>query len=665
MSLTMNSLLDIEKYFILELSYFDNCEYPNTTISPDNPIPISAFLESVPDCYCAFELAVRVKYKDVKRYIRESYERLKQVYDASENLKDLEIIGYINDNHNFLGNTRDKHKTSLVAFALRDSLGNGMVVYRGCEINYFSNIILDWGGCVTSALGHVTNQHKKALEFYDTYMKDLPGERNILGHSKGGNLATYVYINRKSGNVNTYIVNAQPYCWFAMNAEQKSWLKSGQFEYLVHAADATRFTNYAPYISRVIPLNRYVKNDVAYKHLFFSARFDDYGNLEGGRILRQTHNKTIARVLNDHAGEKRKTKDELIELFSDRMQTIRNSARFLSVGMDEILLALNAQAATLWLKSGTNDGADEFIYPFLIKGPVNDELYKLKLRRGEGIASDCAFNGAVRLVGDMKQDDTFFGGIDKSTGFSSASTITVPLRCDSGEIIGALQILNKNERGGFTRDDLDLALAMSEIIGSLITSESLESFSRDFVLLSITNGSELVFEIEKSEYKELFFNNAAEQKWFLERITGVSLEDGDLLQFNREHFTGNQKEELASFRRLEVSVLFEGYGRQLPPKNVKDILSAKAHAAREKAINIKPVLGDVTMAKIANKRLCDLTEDELVQFELERALLSRPMLIIYEYPCEHLSGKGNEIVLKRLQELAGMKVVTVITLMVK
>lgn len=662
MSLNMSNLLDIEKYFLLELSYCDNADYSKRDISPQSPVDIEDFLESVPQCYCSCEIGVRKMYGNIEMYMKDLYTRLRKVYEESDNLKDVEIIGYINDNYNFLGNTCDKKKSGLVAFALRDSEGNGMVMYRGCELNYFSNIVLDWPSCVAAAVGCVTSQHKKALEFFDTYMEGISGEHNIIGHSKGGNLATYVFINRKGSNVNCYVVNAQPYCWFAMSDKQRAWLKSSQYEYIVHTDDLTKAASYVSYASRVIPLNRYLKKDTMTKHSFFSAGFDDYGNLEGGRIFRQTTSRVLTRVFHDYSSEGRKTKEELLKLFRSQMKVIRSSARFLSIGMDEIMLALNAEAATLWLISNEPDSKGQYIYPFMIKGPINDELYKLKLYKGEGIAADCAFNGAVHLVEDMGNNNESMKSIDISTGFISKSTVSVPLCCDDGTIIGALQILNKKDNAVFTKDDLEFASQLAKIIGEFIANSKQLKETRDFTLLSILLEDKTIFKIERNQFLTLEFDDTTEKNRFYNTITGLQLQPNQALLFNRQRFLPHERTKLDSYRRLELSEMFVHQEHRSSRESVKKSLLSKLSEVKEKQIDKSKILENENIKDILDKKISELTEHEYIRYEFEKALIIRPMLLIVNCPEKLFVDIMVEQIMSKLKEITQNKTAAVVVL---
>ncbi|PKM43556.1 MAG: hypothetical protein CVV01_05825, partial [Firmicutes bacterium HGW-Firmicutes-6] len=352
-------------------------------------------------------------------------------------------------------------------------------------------------------------------------MSGILGERNILGHSKGGNLATYVYINRLDENTNAYCVNAQPYCWYTMTETQKEALKTDRFEYIVHANDPTRKASYVSYISRTAPLNRYAAQRFIDIHGFAEVNFDEFGNLEGARVIRETASQLRSRIFNDYAAEKRLTHDECMARFQEKLNEITSLPRLFSTTLDEILLVTEARAAIIWFKD--EDDRGPFIYPLLIKSPGAEDLYQLKLRAGYGTAAQCVFDGLPLFIRDSKQYKLHFDGIDRAMGISITSEIAVPLGIDEAEVFGALELVNKLD-GVFSLEDFalvnDMTLAMLDVFKK--SGQSLDNY-RDFSLLQIRKGGKRTFAVEKNGFKEKAFASPAEKNAFLKKIAGLSL----------------------------------------------------------------------------------------------------------------------------------------------
>jgi len=660
MSLKMCNLLDAEKYLLLEMVYFHLPPALKSSITRETPMKLDLYIDLIDQCshsmYPGFVNRSQRGRKFVK--LRQAYFR--RIYATSENLADIVITGYMNDNHGSFGNTAHRRKTSFVGLAFEDSENNGTVSFSGCEQMYLSNMMLDWGGCLVASMGFVTNHHTKALSFYDKHMQGILGERNILGHSKGGNLATYVFINRLDEAANAYCVNAQPYCWRTMNDTQKEALKTDRFEYIVHANDPTRKAGYVSYISRTAPLNRYAAKGLINTHGLAQVNFDEFGNLEGTRVIRETTDKLKARIYRDYSGEKHRSHDECIKRFQLQIEASTSIPRLFSTTMDEALMVTNALAAILWLRDSDSEGA--FIYPLIIKSPVADEFYQLKLRKGNGIASQCVFDGLPMFIRDSKRYDVHFEGMDHAMGITISSEIAVPLGIDEKEVFGALELINK-KNGVFTVEDFalvnDMTLAMLKVFRK--TGGTLDS-CRDFTLLRIRRGKERLFSIEKHDYKELFFPSAGEKDAFLKMISGELLQKKDILVFNRRNFNASMKAELKLLRSQEYAEIFSHPKYRNTNRSVEAVLKAHLLRVGDKMIQAADLAEKVGLQNKLKTTVKKLTDHDYVFFEYAVALIKKPMLVIVNAPFEGLDRTACEALNQRLKEDCLKKMITVIVL---
>jgi len=661
MSLKICNLLDVEKYLLLELAYFHLPHPFKDSISPETPMKLDVYIDMLDQCYYAIYPSFINRSQRGREIARLRQGHFCKIYAASENLADIVITGYVNDNYGPFGNTVGKQKTSFVGLAFKDSENNGAISFSGCELMYPSSFILDWSGCFVASLGIITRHHIKALNFYDKYMKGILGERNILGHSKGGNLATYVFINRLNESTNAYCVNAQPYCWYTMNDMQKKALKTDRFEYIVHANDPTRKASYVSYISRTAPLNRYVVKNFMNIHGLAEVNFDEFGNLEGTRVIRETTNKLKSRIFRDFTSENYLSHDECMERFKKQIVASATTARLFSTTMDEVLMVTDALAAILWLKDQDSEG--EYIYPLIIKSPVAEELYQLKLRKGQGTASQCVFDGLPLFIRDSKRNKIHFEAIDHAMGSVISSEIAVPLGIDEKEVFGALELLNK-KTGFFTVEDFalvnDMTLAMLEVFKK--TAKTIDSY-RDFTLLRIRRGQEKLFSIEKHEYKELFFSSEEDKDAFLKMISGEMLKTDEVLQFNRRKFYSSMKAELNQLRRQEYAIIFAHPKYRYANKSVQAVLKELFLGARDdKGIKVTEATEKVGLRDKLKTSVKKLTDAHYVFLEYAGALIKSPMLIIVNTPFVGLDAAAVEEVCHRLKQDCLNKTATVIVL---
>lgn len=111
-------------------------------------------------------------------------------------------------------------------------------------------------------------------------------------------------------------------------------------------------------------------------------------------------------------------------------------------------VVLDAEAATLFLLDReTNELV--FAIPTGEKGEV---LREYRIPAGQGIAGWVVQTGQTALVNNVREDPRFLGAVDSQTGFVTRSVLCVPLQYQ-GQIIGALETLNKRSPQGFTEED--------------------------------------------------------------------------------------------------------------------------------------------------------------------------------------------------------------------
>jgi HD-GYP domain-containing protein (c-di-GMP phosphodiesterase class II) len=84
---------------------------------------------------------------------------------------------------------------------------------------------------------------------------------------------------------------------------------------------------------------------------------------------------------------------------------------------------------------------------------------EIRIPLGKGIAGQCAETKIVINIEKPYEDPRFNKEVDKSTGYTTTSILTVPMLDAEGTCTGVLQALNK-KGGSFTAEDEDLLLAL-------------------------------------------------------------------------------------------------------------------------------------------------------------------------------------------------------------
>ena len=103
------------------------------------------------------------------------------------------------------------------------------------------------------------------------------------------------------------------------------------------------------------------------------------------------------------------------------------------------LFLLDRERGQLWSKVAQGDGITEIRVPL-----------------GAGIVGFVAQHGEVISLADAYDDPRFNREVDRRTGYRTRSLLCLPIRDRAGQIVGAVQALNKRD-GEFTREDEELA----------------------------------------------------------------------------------------------------------------------------------------------------------------------------------------------------------------
>src|SRR6266545_2147297 len=121
--------------------------------------------------------------------------------------------------------------------------------------------------------------------------------------------------------------------------------------------------------------------------------------------------------------------------------------------MEKVTLLMEADRSTLYLVS--EDG-----YALWSKITQGSAVLEIRLNVGEGIAGWVAQSGQTVNIPDAYNDARFQPAWDVRSGYRTRSILCTPMRDSQGEIIGVLQVLNK-QGGAFTAEDEELLAALA------------------------------------------------------------------------------------------------------------------------------------------------------------------------------------------------------------
>ena len=115
--------------------------------------------------------------------------------------------------------------------------------------------------------------------------------------------------------------------------------------------------------------------------------------------------------------------------------------------------AIGADRGTLFL----NDPETHELYSRVAQGNFKREI---RILNHTGIAGHVFHTGKGEIVEDAYSDRRFNRSIDQQTGYRTRNIVCAPIKTVNGEVIGAIEVLNK-KRGPSFPEELDLLEAMT------------------------------------------------------------------------------------------------------------------------------------------------------------------------------------------------------------
>ena len=148
-----------------------------------------------------------------------------------------------------------------------------------------------------------------------------------------------------------------------------------------------------------------------------------------------------------------KKKLALVQEVGKALSSAIDLESLLALIMENITLLMEADRSTLYLLS--DDG--QTLWSRMAQGDAHIEI---NLKVGEGLAGWVVSSGQLVNIPDAYTDDRFQPAVDQKTGYRTRSILCLPMRNHVGDIIGAVQVLNKSG-GAFDHDDESLLEALA------------------------------------------------------------------------------------------------------------------------------------------------------------------------------------------------------------
>ncbi|MCB9701162.1 MAG: sigma 54-interacting transcriptional regulator [Myxococcales bacterium] len=140
----------------------------------------------------------------------------------------------------------------------------------------------------------------------------------------------------------------------------------------------------------------------------------------------------------------------------------------------DILLAkvIDAVTAAMAADRGTIFLIDRQRGELFSKAGYYPEVREIRLEIGQGIAGHVARSGETVILGRDSDDPRLHRAIDRATGYATQSVLCVPVRDSGGEVLGVIQLLNK-QGADFDERDAGLLRALASQVAMVIETTSL------------------------------------------------------------------------------------------------------------------------------------------------------------------------------------------------
>jgi len=156
-----------------------------------------------------------------------------------------------------------------------------------------------------------------------------------------------------------------------------------------------------------------------------------------------------------------------IEERVERLALLSQLSQILNSTLDEREVRRRAmEAATQLMKAEVGslllvDEPKQQIYFDVALGDREEEIKRIYLKMGEGIAGWVAQEGKPLIVNAPEKDPRFFKGVDERTDFKTRNLISVPVKVKE-KVIGVLEAINKKGGEEFNKEDLSLFTSLAD-----------------------------------------------------------------------------------------------------------------------------------------------------------------------------------------------------------
>nr|OBZ99915.1 Stage II sporulation protein E [Leptospira interrogans serovar Copenhageni/Icterohaemorrhagiae] len=138
-----------------------------------------------------------------------------------------------------------------------------------------------------------------------------------------------------------------------------------------------------------------------------------------------------------------------------RVSGLINKSLDLSQLLEAIMLSSKSVFRTEACSVLLLDDTKEYLYFHTVLGEKRDEVTKVKVPVGKGIAGMVVQDKKPMIINDAMNDPRVYREVDKASHFVTRNIMAAPLLVE-GQVIGVIETINTIDRNSFTEEDLEL-----------------------------------------------------------------------------------------------------------------------------------------------------------------------------------------------------------------
>ncbi|MDI6741031.1 MAG: sigma 54-interacting transcriptional regulator [Candidatus Edwardsbacteria bacterium] len=158
---------------------------------------------------------------------------------------------------------------------------------------------------------------------------------------------------------------------------------------------------------------------------------------------------------------------EFFYTFSQTLFSTMDQDRLLDIIIETAKNLTHAEGSSMLLL----DEATQNLHFAHATGVVSEELKKLTVPMGQGIAGWVARERKPQIVNSTEEDKRWYKGIDEKTKFTTKSLLCVPLLVGE-KTVGVIEVINKCDGSYFEPEDQEILLKVASLAATVLENSS-------------------------------------------------------------------------------------------------------------------------------------------------------------------------------------------------